>query len=167
MHSIARSSIDRLSRPKTEVSRFHGVELTSIINLIDLEGAEGRPLDSGPRTFDSGPRPLDAAQRPNVTQPGIGVPSLASDLAPTAPRPAPFPQGRQPGPPPPMGMSPRPPMAHLATRGQAGARRASSSGRRKPSRIRPWMVIAVILILAGIVAFMVALSGPNVSVPSK
>ena len=31
----------RLSRPKTEIDKFDGVELTSIINMIDLEGGEG------------------------------------------------------------------------------------------------------------------------------
>jgi hypothetical protein len=50
---------------------------------------------------------------------------------------------------------------------RASERRASSSGRRR-SPIRPWMVIAVILILAVVGGILVAMSGPDVSaVPPK
>jgi serine/threonine protein kinase len=216
IHSIARSagrlsapsSSDGGGRPKTEVSRFHGVELTSIINMIDLEGAEGgRSLgDSGPRVFDSGPPAFDSGPpafdpgrtveaspralgsqgpRPNVTQPGMGVPSV-SDLLPTAPRAAPFAPGRPPGPsgampglgpmqqppmpPPQRPMLPPPQSMPYPLQQPAGTPRprASSAERRRPSRIRPWMVIAVILVLAGVVAILVAMSGPDVPpVPGK
>jgi eukaryotic-like serine/threonine-protein kinase len=213
IHSIAaRASEERGVRPKTEVSRFHGVELTSIINMIDLEGAEGarsfdlgsgpRSVDSGPRSVDSGPRsggsgprggdpsPLGEGTpgaRPNLTQQGIGVPNV-SDLAPTAPRQMPFPQAGPQWPMPMQGQAPmqaqpqRPPLSmqqarppqqqpSLAPRPapQPGQqRRASSASRRKPSRIRPWLVIALILILTGTVAILVAMSGPDVpAVPAK
>jgi serine/threonine protein kinase len=180
IHSIAaRSSIERQSRPKTEMHRFAGVELTSIINLMDLEGSEGaKPLidlnigprlDSGPRLIDSGPQVppgLARGPQPAMTQLGMGVPNL--DQMPTAPRSLPFPQDRQPGPPGPQRQQ-MPPlqMPPLAPRGQGPRRRASSSGRRRSS-IRPWLVIAVILFLTGIVAIVVAMSGPDVpAVPSK
>ena len=197
VHSIARSAIERQSnrqlRPKTEVSRFHGMELTSIINMIDLEGSDGgRPLvdlnagprlDSGPRLIDSGPQALGTAGpqalgtagpqipgaaglRPSLTQQGMGVPVMASDLLPTAPRAAPFPQGMPPGPQP-MGMPPQRPSFQQSPRRDMAPRRAPSPGRRKQSRIRPWMVIAVIVILAGIVAILVAMSGPDVPIPKK
>ena len=178
IHSIAaRSGADRTSRPKTEIGKLAGIELTSVINMMDIEGADGaRPLvdlsagprlDSGPRLLDSGPRtPGAPGPRPNVTRPGIGVPDLDGlDLMPTAPRrapavapgpapyPAPPPGGRQPGPGP---VGRRPPMEPLPQR------RGPATGRKKPSLIRPWMVIAVILVLTGIVAIMVAMSGPDV-----
>ncbi len=185
IHSIARSSLDRPSRPKTEMHRFAGVELTSIINMMDLEGAEGgRPLadlgagprlDSGPRMLDSGPQAPGLAPRgaqPAMTQLGMGVPNL--DLMPTAPRPLPFPQGGPAEPPrPPAAGPPRQPgpplqMPALGPRAQQPPqRRASSAGRRR-SPIRPWMVIAAILILTGVVAIIVAMSGPDVpAVPPK
>jgi len=213
------------ARPK-EVSRFHGVELTSIINMIDLEGGT---LDSGPRgALDSGPRgapegelrtlaasPTSLSmqgQRPNPTQHGMGVPSV-SDLLPTAPRglPAPGPMGGPgsmgpmgpmgqmggPGSMGPMGgpgsmgqmggpggMGPmggpggpgtmqRPMQARpLQTRPQTDPRgtpvQRRGNGRSKPSWLRPWLVIAVILVLTGIVVILVAMSGPDVPpVPSK
>jgi serine/threonine protein kinase len=68
----SRSSSSRISRPRTEIARLGGVvELTSIINMIDLENQHrealggkslvdpdlGVRLDSGPRLFDPGARP--------------------------------------------------------------------------------------------------------------
>jgi serine/threonine protein kinase len=184
IHSIAaRSSMDRHAQPKEEVSRFHGVELTSIINMIDLEGAEGaRPLadpSAGPQSFELGPPAMGPpGTRPNLTQTqqGVGV-SNVSDLAPTAPRQVPYPQARpsgpMPGPPPMQGRQPQqppmqgrqpPPQQMQAPRAGAPQRRAPSAGRRKRSWIRPWLVIALILILAGGVAILVAMSGPDVPV---
>ncbi|HEU0033535.1 MAG TPA: serine/threonine-protein kinase [Kofleriaceae bacterium] len=89
IHNIAArlSSDPRTSRPKTEVGRYKGVELTSIINMIDLETKQSvmasgaQPLvdlNVGPKIMDSGPRGLfDSA------------PELASQLAPSGGRPAP------------------------------------------------------------------------------
>jgi serine/threonine protein kinase len=195
-----RSMIERQSRPKTQVNRFAGVELTSIINMMDLEGAEGaRPLvdlnvgprlDSGPRLLDSGPRLLDSGPqipgppgpRPNVTQPGMGVPSLGPDLMPTAPRAAPFPGGGPPAPQPAPPMNRLPPMAprqpipppvqpsipsQAAPRRGTPRTRRSSSRHRRPSWLRPWMVIALILVLTGGVAIIVAMSGPDVPTVQK
>src|SRR5262249_37940956 len=58
--SPSRSGSSKIIRPKTEIERFHGMELTSIINMIDLESQGAKPLvdwnaasmvDSGPRAF--------------------------------------------------------------------------------------------------------------------
>jgi hypothetical protein len=57
-------------RPKTEIGKYNGVELTSIINMIDLEGGEGsKPLSTsasaarlGPR-LDSGPSASPTSRR--------------------------------------------------------------------------------------------------------
>jgi hypothetical protein len=84
---VKSQSVDpRMLRPKTEINRFNGVELTSIINMMDLEGGEGsKPLvdlnvgpklDSGPRLqLDSGPRPALADSGPSVlpTLKGVGA----------------------------------------------------------------------------------------------
>jgi serine/threonine protein kinase len=176
IHSIAAraSSPDRLSRPKTEIGRFAGVELTSIINMMDLEGSD--PNASGPRrTLDAGPQmPGGQGPRPGATQHGMGIPD--PDLMPTAPRPAPFPQGRPPGPPQPMPqLQPMPqarpqlpPQPRPQARPQPLARRQATVAGRRRSRIRPWLVIAVILVLTGVVAVLVAMSGPGVpTVPAE
>jgi eukaryotic-like serine/threonine-protein kinase len=64
IHSIAaRASAGKLARPKTEVGKFAGVELTSIINMIDMEQQGAKPLvdlDQAP-SLDSGPRTLPPA----------------------------------------------------------------------------------------------------------
>lgn len=83
-------------RPKTEIEKFQGVELTSIINMIDIEGADGaKPLvdllDSGPRLVDSGPRPLASLESgpramPKTTSLRPAPPPPAEEMAPTAPR---------------------------------------------------------------------------------
>ena len=137
-------------RPKTEVGKFAGVELTSIINMMDLEGAPdgarplvdlniGPKLDSGPRLMESGPSAL---------------PRDPSEMLPTAPRQMP-PLPPRPNIPMPL----TPPV--LQRRPDAPQRRSSNSVKRR-SAIRPWMVIAVILIAAGIAAITVAMSGPDV-----
>jgi serine/threonine protein kinase len=163
IHSIAASAnkSDRISRPKTTAGKFAGVELTSIINMIDLEEQGAKPLVdlSGPRAAPVMP-----------TLPGVGVNNaIRLDLRqqdpeqmPTAPRQAPFfppapgPARPMPGPPPPQG--------RLPARPQAPSRsRRASSGPRKKSKVRPWMVIAAILILAGIATIIVAMSGPDVA----
>jgi len=47
-------------------------------------------------------------------------------------------------------------------------RAETSMARKRQSWLRPWMVIAVILVLAGVVAILVAMSGPDVpAVPNK
>ncbi|MBA3461930.1 MAG: serine/threonine protein kinase [Deltaproteobacteria bacterium] len=143
IHSIALSRAktphgsDRPSRPKTEVGKFAGVELTSIINMMDLEVEGGKPLvdlnkgptlDSGPRLIDSAPSPLPAPRRP----------------------PPPVPQQSPAG----MRVAPTP------------VPRPSTAGRRTKSRM-PWVIVILVLLAAGIAAAVVAMSGPDVTVKEK
>jgi hypothetical protein len=72
------------------------------------------------------------------------------------PGPMAAPHQQQPGP-----MHGRQPQPSLAPRAAPPQDRAQA-GRRKPSRIQPWLVIALILILAGGLAILVAMSGPDV-----
>jgi serine/threonine protein kinase len=67
IHSLAaRVSSSKVPRPKTEIERFHGMELTSIINMIDLEAQGSKPLvdvSTPVPPFDSGPRTIEAPTR--------------------------------------------------------------------------------------------------------
>jgi len=158
IHSIAsKSPVSQLSRPKTEVGKFAGVELTSIINMIDLENVDGaKPLvdldigprlDSGPRLLDSGPAHVPVAPPPPaVRSPRGGQPAPgAIDNMATAPRRGPD-HNRQ------LGMP-----SERAVLGRANTRKGRSP-------IRPWMVIALILVAASVAAVIVAMSGPDVAV---
>ena len=118
-------------RAKTEIGKLQKMELTSIINMIDLEQQGSKPLvdldASGPtnigeaRTFDS--------------DPGIRAST--------------------------------PPPLHSDERLPAAPRRSSTVGPQrigKPARaslLKPWMVVAAILLAAGIAALIVAMSGPD------
>jgi serine/threonine protein kinase len=184
IHGMApRISSSRISRPRTELAKLGGVvELTSIINLIDLENqhreAMGGKFDSGPRLFDSGPSPVPppapARQALPAPHPRPGGPSgpprspkaaqlplESSDVMPTLPRqPPPMP----PGPMPPS--SAKQPSPRAARSRQAPQFQAPSRGRsqaRKRSFLRPWMVIVAILLAAAVAAVVVAISGPNVA----
>jgi serine/threonine protein kinase len=161
IHSIALARAktpvgsDRPSRPKTEVGKFAGVELTSIINMMDLEAEGGKPLvdlDRGP-TLDSGPRLIDSAPSP-LPGPRPAAPYDASEHASTAPRHLPPPVSQQP----PMGMrvAPTP----------AASPRQATKGRRTKSKM-PWVIVILVLLAAGIAAAVVAMSGPDVSVKEK
>ncbi|MEO8707308.1 MAG: serine/threonine-protein kinase, partial [Kofleriaceae bacterium] len=153
----------RSSRPKTEVGRFQGVELTSIINMMDLEGPMGSQplvdLDLGPK-LDSGPRLLDSgpAMMPRTPPP----PSMYDDTVAYA---APPPPGR-PDTPAPLAAHQRMPAPQRQPTA-LGVPRAGSVARRRKSRIKPWMVIAAILIAAGVAATIVATSGPDVAMKGK
>jgi len=131
-----------MEKPKTmaEVGRFQGVELTSIINMMDIENKDagsmplvdldvGPKLDSGPRIFDSAPTQLP------------GYPSAVA------------------GPP-----QQQRPVQMLAPRLEASVDqpRPGSIARRKKSPIRAWIVIALILVAGGVTATIVAMSGPDV-----
>jgi serine/threonine protein kinase len=187
IHSIAaRANSDRMSRPKTEVGKFQGVELTSIINMIDLEGGTnigsqplvdldvGPRLDSGPRLLDSGPQILDSG--PAMLDSPMHSATMMGVAPPSNPYGAP-PMQRQP-----MAM-PMPPMPQQPMAGRPGTpeplaphqmlavgqrRRSSTRGddrsgtRRRRSPIRAWMVIVAILVAAGIATMIVAMSGPDV-----
>ena len=154
--SGATRSGERPSRPKTEIERFHGMEMTSIINMIDLESKEAgsRPLvdlDVGPR-LDSGPQ---------------GMPDSGAQMFPPLPSRVPMPsypafdQNPRPDTPPPLDRH-----EMLATRRKPTsiADRPGSIQRRKRSPIRPWMVIVAILVAAGVAGVIVAMSGPDVPI---
>ncbi|MEJ7603249.1 MAG: serine/threonine-protein kinase [Kofleriaceae bacterium] len=150
-------------RPKTEVGKFAGVELTSIINMMDLEGAPdgarplvdlnvGPGLDSGPRSMASGPSTLPRSD--------------VHDMLPTAPRAMPV------MPPMPNLQLPlTPPVVRRSAQTPGQQQRPSvknKSAPRRKSAIRAWMVILIILIAGGIAAGLVAMSGPDVpSVQTK
>ena len=149
LHSIAlarTSSKDRISRPKTEMNKFQGVELTSIINMMDLEAQGSKPLvdlNVGPR-LDSGPRMIpDSAPNAMPVMPtpaGRSVGQDAESMA-TAPRRAPQAMGQ------------------AAPRGQDAGRQGNSA---KKGSVIPWVVIAAILLAGAIAAIIVAMSGPDV-----
>jgi len=156
----SRNSSARISRPKTELHKLQGVvELTSIINMIDLENQHREAMglrDSGPRVFEPGGSTLagPAVARAPAPPPGPGLAApLASpsspidprDLLPTAPR-----------------QLPRPPPAHQVPHFQAP--RSHRGTAKKKSFIQSWMVIVAILVAAAVAGVVVAMSGPDVSV---
>ncbi|CAN5265724.1 hypothetical protein BH11MYX1_BH11MYX1_49930 [soil metagenome] len=120
-------------RPATEIEKFHGLELTSIINMIDLENAGAKPL-------------VDL----NVAPPPAALP-------PPTPRPA-SPPVRPPGPPAsPAFRQPYPPPPDLSRPQRYVVSPPARSG------ITSWVVIIAILLVAGLVAVLVAMSGPSVA----
>jgi serine/threonine protein kinase len=118
-------------RPSTEVGRFQGVELTSLINLIDLEQQGSRPLvdlDTPPPTRSA----RSQAPPPPVPTPQERVPRTSTQL-------------RAP-----------------ATPSIPGVLPTKQDGRERPRfTVQRWMVIAALVLIAGIVAAAVALSGPD------
>ena len=123
-------------RAATEIEKFQGMELTSIINMIDIENAGAKPLvdlNVAPPTgfasaLDPDPRAM-AAQVP-LARATMPAPSAA------------FPY------PPPPDLS-RPQHYAVSTPSRGG--------------LKSWVVILVILLVAGLVAIVVAMSGPNVA----
>ncbi len=172
----------QLQRPKTEVGRFQGVELTSIINMMDLDERGAQPLidlDSGPsapqpprvegsfgssltrgqRNLDSDPALMSLVQSLPSARPGSDV-----VRTPTPPKglTRPPPRASQVHARPTL---PQPPEAAQPTR------RHPSTGRRKSTKadrsaIRPWMVIILIVLITIVVTLIVAMSGPNLT-PGK
>jgi eukaryotic-like serine/threonine-protein kinase len=158
IHSIAARAASSAKspplRPKTEVGKFQGVELTSIINMMDLEDSQGsKPLvdlDAGPapggRSMDSAPRSL------------ASDPDLTAQVAPAA--------AEQPFPPPaPFGLDPADALPtaprHIRVPPQELAGQAVAPAMRGGFGLRPWVVIAVLVVIAVIVTLVVALSGPD------
>jgi len=178
IHSIAARANDAraAARPKTEVGKFQGVELTSLINLIDLEAgtAGSQPLvdlepggrgDSRSRRLDSDPVAPPPPPLPPPRTPPYDAPTRPSArLPPDGP-----PAARLPPPPPPA-LPPLPPLpttypqAPLPWTAAHRPDSVSRNARRSRSRIRPWMVIVAILVVAGVAAMIVALSGPEIAV---
>ncbi len=154
----------RMSRPKTEIGKYNGVELTSIINMIDAdvrnEGAKPLvDLDIGPK-LDSGPRLLDSGPAVMPTLKGHAPVIAPEDVATTMPRQFPPTTSQVSRPMQPMGM---PPTMQGRPQYKSGTRRAAQS--KKKSVIRPWMVIVAVVVITLVITLIVALSGPNV--PSK
>jgi hypothetical protein len=163
-------SSSRIAKPpKAEPTKLQGVvELTSIINMIDLENqhreAMGDPrLDSGPRPVGPGPGPAMAPPGHPRPPPGpTGPPGPHDlqdprDLMPTMPRQMP---GPPPGPPP--GMPPGLPQAMQVPHFQAPVRGGAPA--KKKSFLRPWVVIVAIILAAAVAGVVVAMSGPDVTV---
>ena len=158
-----------IKRPATEIEKFHGMELTSIINMIDIENVGAKPLvdleaapshpfvsalDSSPRDVivpAQRPAPIPS-QRPSFPAPPVPI---ARPLIPRMPQMAPPPLLQQPYPPPALHPYPPPPDLPRPQRHAVPA----------PARngFRSWVVIIVILVVAGAVAIVVAMSGPNVA----
>jgi serine/threonine protein kinase len=145
-------------RPKTEVDKFHGVEMTSIINMMAIENEGSRPLvdldqsPPAPRQLDSGPRQLGSD--PNLVGPGT---TGGAPLVPRPDTPPPLEQAE---------MLPTMPQTYAPRKGgeaTAKGQRLESQPKVAGFHIKPWMVIAVIIAAALIVTLIVALSGPNVS----
>jgi serine/threonine protein kinase len=155
IHSIAaratRSPTPPASnRPKTEVGKFAGVELTSIINMMDLDDQGSRPLvdldDSQPAIRSSPPPSSRVDSDPSLGRfvKSLSSPSPPSELVPTVPRQQFPPQGA-------------PNAAERTWRGPPVQARAKGK-----AFLRPWMVILVLVLAAIVTALIVALSGPNI-----
>jgi serine/threonine protein kinase len=157
------------SRPSTELPKGGVVELTSIINMIDLENQHreamgvadsgARPLWPGPSSARSAPAPVATKQHPTP------APAAAKHPAPrrSAPVAAPLPDAHDPRdllPTRPRPL-PAPPVHPQVQQFQAPVRRGSQS--RKRSVVRPWMVIVAIVLAAAVAGVVVGMSGPNVS----
>jgi hypothetical protein len=170
------------ARPKTEIEKFAGVELTSIINMMEDDDAGSKPLvdlNVAP-TLDSGPRRVEVDSDPAL---GAFVSSLPMTQRNTSPPPPTRPPNERPRPtgerPRPTGERPFPSSPDLAEIMPTAPRRVSREGessyrppaeatavtKRKESAgfaLRPWMVIIALILVAGIAALVVAMSGPNV-----
>jgi serine/threonine protein kinase len=177
LHSVSgRHSSSRISRSKTDMAKLGGVvELTSIINMIDLENQHREAMrerhESGPlampaaarsRTTSQPPRRAETVQPPRraetVQPPHVPDAVVVSsrrrpdptdphDLVPTTPRPL-----RVPGAAPP------------APNFSVPVRRESQAKPKKKSPLRTWLVIVAILLAAAAAGVVVAMSGPDVAV---
>jgi serine/threonine protein kinase len=159
IHSIAAKATKPAAakpRPKTEVDKFQGVELTSLINMIDVEQEGAKPLVDfdqpapPPRQVDSAPRQLSSD--PALVGPSIPPTPIAPRLASSAPL-APY------------EMAPVP-QQHVYP--SAKPYESTAKGLRLDSQprsgfvLRSWVVIALILFAAGVALLVIALSGPHV-----
>jgi serine/threonine protein kinase len=159
--SSSRISSSRMSRPRSESARLQGVvELTSIINMIDLENQHREAM---------GERPLvDLDLQARLDSPPFGDPGQAGESGPL-PRsldsrrvddPGDFgsaPQRVQPR----TRALPIQPM-HFSPPARQATPVPPSEKKRWP--IRSWMVIVAILIAAAVAGMVVAMSGPDVAV---
>ena len=140
--------VPRGARAKTEIDKFQGKELTSIINMIDMEQQGAKPLvdlDLGP------PLPIDAGSAGSETR------SLGSD--PNMPDLPQTPIPSRPSTPPPLEGNERLPAKKARRTSTAAPRRRATV--RPRGGIKPWVVIVAIILLAGVAAIIVAMSGPD------
>ncbi|MEO6777560.1 MAG: protein kinase [Kofleriaceae bacterium] len=132
-------------RAKTEIEKFQGMELTSIINMIDVDQAGAKPLvdldAAPPLTLDSGPQALASGPHSRSSIDASRIDASRIDASRPSARPAP------------VGAPPR----ALAIPARYGTPAPARSA------LRPWIVIVMILLVAGIVAIVVAMSGPSVA----
>ncbi len=158
-------------RPKTELDRFAGIEMTSIIKMADLENVGSKPLIDLDLAIASS-QDTPEAMPPETTKRGLPPPPKSSTRPPPQramlPQPPPRldelfpnPHGPAPLPPPRSAQRPRPPLEDSMMPTPTPPPRAGTPVPRSP--LKPWMFVAVILLIAGIIAIAVALSGPNVS----
>jgi len=168
-----RASSARISRPpKTEQHKLQGVvELTSIINLIDLENQHREAMAAKQLASPAMQAPM---QLPAMEmRPGPGMPPMPA-TRPVAPRPAMQPQGLtgQPPAPGPARGEPRDllpmPAPTVAPRAPAPAPPDHAPVRpnapKRKSFLQSWMVIIAILVAAAVAGVVVAMSGPDVAV---
>ena len=166
------------------MSKLQGVvELTSIINMIDLEQQHREAMGEARTEAQVGPGPGHADPGPAMVVPGHPRPRAVPpgpqdlqdprELMPTLPRQLPSLPQAMPGPPRPMSGAPRPmsgqpqmmsgqPQVMPGPYVQAPARRGSQV--KKRSFFRPWMVIVAIVLAAAVAGVVVAMSGPHVAV---
>ncbi len=139
------------------------------VHLLDATSNVAPTLDSGPRglrTLDSDPGLSSFVS--SLNQPD-SIPSTMRSSAPPMPGQAMLPNDR-PFTPPPLDPSEMLPTAPRRLPNSAGAPRrpgaevTAVSKRREPSTfaLKPWMVVVALILVAGVAALVVALSGPNV-----
>ncbi|HSD86818.1 MAG TPA: protein kinase [Kofleriaceae bacterium] len=169
-------------RPKTEVGKFQGVELTSIINMMDLDDQGSRPLidlDSPPPSLDSGPqstRNTSPRQRvdsdPALQQLVQSLPGQPGAVAPipstqrgygAVPAPQRLSAPMQPGPYDQSDIQPTLPRQYTPQKVVEPTAKTPPLTRRTRTKplIQPWMVIALLVLAAIITALVVAMSGPD------
>ncbi|HEX3762503.1 MAG TPA: protein kinase [Kofleriaceae bacterium] len=177
--AVSRHSSQRIARPRTELAKGGVVELTSIINLIDLEQQHREAmgdrsvadlrLDSGPRRFDPAAGSPGGPALPGMPPMSARAPGVrAAPPMPPPPGPA---STTHPGPPrtdPADALPTRPRQLPAATARPAQPMPQRAPGRpgraRKRSFLQPWMVIVAIILAAAVAGVIVAMSGPNVTV---
>jgi serine/threonine protein kinase len=148
-------------------AKFQGVELTSIINMMDIEGAPpgSKPLvelDPPPApSVQMYAQPLDSGEAVTVRKPSSQQPQAVPQPQQQQQQRQSQGQQAQPVPPPPQYQPPRPRRDDRNDR--TSRARLPSQPAAKRGFFRPWMFIALVLIAAGIAAGIVAMSGPDVS----
>jgi serine/threonine protein kinase len=173
-------SSSRISRP--EAAKLQGVvELTSIINLIDLENQHREAMGDKPLgdfdlglepKLDSGPHGLETALTTPHPQQALPHHPQLHPQPHRAPLPPPHALAAAAQPVDPRDLLPTRPRA-LPGAPQPGAvphfpapvRRGSHA--RARLFIRPWMVVVAIIVAATVAGIIVALSGPDVAMHSK